>query len=232
MVDYELDERSQTLRVSRLGLYGTSIEDFPLCMAAVIDKLIEIKRIPRLIISDVREYEYDFEQTKLLFEVAMAISRIKEKNIISTENILLEPRSDQFVPGRYGLLQRLVTDLKYDPIQAYRRLLREIMHVRLRTKKLQAGEPIPELVYENNPRLALLSMQHYYTKVLLPMKEILDGCKLLQLGKTARARDRSFYRKVFQPTTRPGFMFTRFVMTPPAGAEPIEHYTVDRNSVV
>jgi type IV secretory pathway ATPase VirB11/archaellum biosynthesis ATPase len=226
MVDYELDERSQTLRISRLGLYGTSIEDFPLCMAAIIDKLIEIKRVPRLIISDVRELEYDFEQTKLLFEVAMAIVKLREKELISMENILMEPRSDQFIPGRYGLLQRILTDLKYDPIQAYRRLLREIRHVRLRMRKLQAGEPIPELAYENNPRLALLSLQHYYAKTLLPMKEILDGCRLMQLGRTARARDRSFYRKVFQPTTRPGFMFTRFSVTPPPGAEPIEHYTV------
>ncbi len=226
MVDYELDDQNQVLRIAKLGLYGTSIEDFPLCMAAVIDKLIEIKRAPRVVISDVREYEYDFEQVKLLFEIAMAIIAIKEKRIITTENLFLEPRSEQFLPGRYGILQRLVTDLKYDPVQAYKRLLREMRRAKTRIAKLQAGESIPELGYENNPRLALLSMQHYYEKVLVPLAEILGSCRLLQMGKAQRARDRSFYRKVFQPTTRPGFMFTRFVVTPPPGAEPLEHYTV------
>lgn len=231
MVEYELDEATQTLRISRLGLYGNSIEDFPLCMAAVIDKLIEIRRIPRLIISDVRDYEYDFEQVKLLFEIASAITAIREKGIISMENILLRPESDQFIPGRYGLLQRILTDLKYDPVQAYRRFLREVRHTRLAIKKLQSGERVTDHAYAANPRFALASLEHYLSKTLLPMKEILDGCRLLQAGKASRARDRSIYRKIFRPTTRPGFMFTRFAAMPPAGAEPIDHYTVGDSHV-
>ena len=73
--EYEIEDG--VLRVNCLGcVYGSNIEDFEPCMAKTIDKLAENPGIERIILAENRENEYDFEQTKLLIEVADAYKKI------------------------------------------------------------------------------------------------------------------------------------------------------------
>ena len=130
--EYEYDDKTQKMRINVLGsVFGNNIEDFPICMAATIDRLIELKRIPRLVLADIREYEYDFNDAKMLFEIANAIVRIQTERIISIRNIIPDRRCDKYLSGKYSLLISVLNDMKYDPVRAYKRLVHEVRHVNI-----------------------------------------------------------------------------------------------------
>src|SRR3989338_5226174 len=103
--DYEYDEENQKMRINFLGsIYGESIEDYKTVMAITIDKLMELRKVPRLVIAGVREYEYDFQETKMLTEIATVIDTILRQKIISLNNIVVkgcETESNQ----RFAFLQ-------------------------------------------------------------------------------------------------------------------------------
>src|SRR3990172_1073612 len=75
--DYEYDEERMRLRINCMGcLYGSSIEDYEQCMARTIDKILEVKKVASIVLAKNREYEYDYEQTKLLVEVASVLEEV------------------------------------------------------------------------------------------------------------------------------------------------------------
>lgn len=229
----EFDESKQRLVVK--SVLGNTMEDSPACMAAVVDKLAEIKRIPRLVASaEAREYEYTYEESKMLYEIADVILQIRAKEIITLPNIYITPEFEYFLPARFGLLERLVQELRSDPWLAYRKLVREFRSIRLKAKKLQQGTFIPELESGVDPRYLIDGFSHYLTNALLPIKKLLDSTMLIQTAKQLYQKaemrrallSRDFYRRLFHPTTRPTFMYTRFALAPPAGAELLERYKV------
>ena len=75
--EYEYDEDSQKIRINCLGsVHGSSIEDFPIVMAKTIDHLMELNKVARIVLADVREYEYDFSESKMLLEIALVVENI------------------------------------------------------------------------------------------------------------------------------------------------------------
>jgi type IV secretory pathway ATPase VirB11/archaellum biosynthesis ATPase len=210
--EYTYDEEKQEMRVNCIGsIYEPSIED------SIIDNLLEVKKPVRIILAETREYEYDFPETDLLLEIALAIDRILRSKIISLKNISSKD-CEKHVPERYARIQNIFNEIKYDPVQAYKKLIREIRHAKIMAKK----EEDHAECYET-----------YVQKTLVPIKEILDGCKLIQMAKPniADITDRSFYRKIFHPTIRPNFMYTRYISIPPANAELIDRYSLDNAEV-
>ncbi len=253
--EYEYDENTQRMRINCIGcIYGKSIEDYPICMATTIDKLIELRRIPRIILAGTREYEYDFDQARMLFELANAIIRIQEEKLISIKNLIKHQECDSCIPSRIEFLRKILIDLKYDPVDAYKRIVREIRHDEIKLGKLR--RPVEtenkdvysllypgEILYEDESQeiypqqygeSCIECIEHYLVNSLLKIKVILDKCKIIQLYLNMKERgellektgDRSFYRKLFHPTTKPNFMYTRFLLTPPAKAELVERYIV------
>src|SRR3989338_5427875 len=110
--EYEYDEETQKMRVNCLGgLYGDSIEDYSACMATTIDKLMELKKVVRIVFAGVREYEYDFSDSKMLLEIALAIERILKGRLVSIKNIVV-PGCEDDAPERYRFLQQLLNDLR------------------------------------------------------------------------------------------------------------------------
>lgn len=215
--DYEYDQENQRIRINCLGcIYGSSIEDCDVCMATTIDKLMEIKHLVRVIFVEAREHEYDFPDVKLLLEIANAIDRITKERIISIKNIVL-PDCESEASYRFGFLQRLLTDLRYDPIEAYKNLLREIRHTKIRIERDAAAS----------------CYAHYLENALLPIKTVLENCRMIQLAMDhlTEHKDRSLYRKMFNPSVRPNFMYTRYVSTPPSNAELIEKYKMGDTDV-
>ncbi|MFH1630935.1 MAG: hypothetical protein ABIA21_01795, partial [Candidatus Aenigmatarchaeota archaeon] len=68
---YEYDEGNLRLKIECQDcLRGRNIEDCGECMAAVVNKLMEIKQLPRLVMVAEREYEYNFDEVRMLFEIA------------------------------------------------------------------------------------------------------------------------------------------------------------------
>lgn len=201
------------LRINCLGsIYGSSIEDSDVIFARVIDNLIAEKRVSGIILAENREYEYDSSQTKMLIEIANAITTIvRDRKIVSIKNF---PKGcENLYPTWYSWLQDLVTiQLRGDPIGGYVNLTREIRHVKTKAEKSDKH-----------------CFEGYLNNVLLPIKEILDNCTLIQLAKPYltgyHIGDRKLYREFFHPSIRPNFMYTKYMAQPPQG-ETIDRYQI------
>ncbi len=219
-MQYEYDEETQRLKINVLGsIYGPSLEDYDVWMAAVIDKLIEIKKVVRVVLAERREYEYDYNEVKMLYEIANAIERITRERIIAIKNIVKE-NCDSEAPARYKDMQSIFTNLKYDPIEAYKQLLREIRHCRVRSER------------EQDPAIRECCI-HYMNSTLLPIQRILDNCRMIQIAKESleEHKNRALYRRIFHPSIRPNFMYTRYIASPPQNAELIERYKLGETDV-
>src|SRR3989338_4023467 len=84
-----------------------SVEDSATVMAAVLDALIENPSATRIVLSQKRNYEYDFDQTSMLLEIA------KMQKVLSRQRIILET-SGYFV----RLKNIFYHTLKSDPVAA------------------------------------------------------------------------------------------------------------------
>ncbi|MBI2971374.1 MAG: type II/IV secretion system ATPase subunit [Candidatus Aenigmarchaeota archaeon] len=214
-VEYEYDEAAQKLRVNCLGtIYGPSIEDYDVWMAAVIDKLIELKRVVKVVLAERREYEYDFDEVRLLLEIANGLELINREKIVSLKNIVTADCESE-APERYKILQTITGGIKYDPIEAYKSLLREIRHVKVKLER-------------ETDEARRKCLAHYLASSLVPLQTILERCNLIQLakGSLSEHKNRSLYRRIFHPSVRPNFMYTKYIATPPVNAEFLERYTI------
>ncbi|MDI6721473.1 MAG: hypothetical protein QMD85_03720, partial [Candidatus Aenigmarchaeota archaeon] len=82
--EYDYDEAAQRMRINCVGAISeASVEDYDLCMAATIERLMELKRAVRVVLAGTREYEYDFDEVRMLLEIGYAIERIIKEKIIS-----------------------------------------------------------------------------------------------------------------------------------------------------
>ncbi|KHO47698.1 MAG: hypothetical protein QT00_C0002G0358 [archaeon GW2011_AR5] len=217
--EYDYDEETQKMRINCVGgLYGDSIEDYSACMATTIDKLMELKKVVRIVFAGVREYEYDFTESKMLLEIALAIERLMKDRLISLKNVVIAGCEDDS-QERYRFLQRLLNDLRFDPIEAYRSLTREIRRIKVKS--------------ERETGLKQQCYNHYLNNSLLPIAAVLDNCRLIQLAKPniTEHKDRSLYRRIFHPTIRPNFIYTRYISLPPANAELLERYNVEETEI-
>ncbi len=213
--DYEFDEETQKMRINFLGsIYGESLEDYKTVMAITIDKLMELKKVPRLVLAGTREYEYDFHETKMLVEIANVIDNILRQKIIALSNIVVKGCESE-AQERFSFLQQFLNNLRYDPIDSYKKLLREIRKTKVKSQRE------PEFV----TRTCYI---HYTNSALLPLKEMLEKCKMIEITQPylAEHKDRALYRKIFHPTVRPNFIYTRYISLPPPYAELVHRYSV------
>jgi hypothetical protein len=203
------------LKVNCKGcVFGSSIEDFDVCMATTIDKLRNVKKIDRIILSERREHEYDYDQTKLLLEVANLYNKL-----LSEERVLESPvlmRIQRVLPGVREELEIILREmLRRDPIAAYVKIKRLIRRYRT---KLSRSRGTARKNYQD------------YLVFLDKIKDNMESLKLIQVIKDRthgyRLGDRSLYRKIFSPLIRPVFMLTRYVSVPPKGSRLIDRYTV------
>ena len=61
-----------------------SIEDDAMTMSTVIDKLIEVKNVTKIVFVQKRDYEYDYNQTQLLVEIAKLYDQLVRQKQIFT----------------------------------------------------------------------------------------------------------------------------------------------------
>jgi len=198
-------------------LFGSSLEDFDVCFAKTLDKLIETKNVERIVLSGIREYEYDYEQTKLLREMADVYDRLVNRENILNYSRLGNQKCDKCFPRRMSEVKFIVQEMiRKDPIGAYIRVDRLIKVILNKIKKEKT--------------MCRACYKFYLDKVLLPVKNALEKTGLIQTVKNRlykyRPGDRSLYRMVFHPLIRPQFMLTRYKPIPPKGGIPIERYKV------
>jgi type IV secretory pathway ATPase VirB11/archaellum biosynthesis ATPase len=218
---FETEVRNGVLRMNCLGsIFGFTLEDSDVVMARVMEQLIENKKVLGIVLAETREYEYDSYQTKILREIADVItSAVKDRRLLSLDNIVVGP-CKRYLPTWYNWLRELVTlQLRGDPIGGYLNLTREIRHLKTKAKNSNEYAECIDFYIDNSLR---------------PLKEMLDECELIQMSKPFLSGyhigDRKLYREFFNPTIRPNFMFTKFMLQIPPG-QPVARYTVGDTDV-
>ena len=199
-----------------------SLEDNPTLMAFTMDRLIENKSATKIIFIQKRDYEYDYAPTRILVEMALLYNKlIKQKDLFSYEAIRVKT-APKYVDNIYNQVHHLIFDiLKKDPLTCFVELRRILRHERilLETEPGEAGRA-----------------HKLYVELLSYLIEELEKTRLITIAKPFlaghKAFDRSVYAKVFSPTIKPDFMFTKLMATYPRGGTELENYNVGDTEVV
>ncbi|MCK5548667.1 MAG: hypothetical protein KAI64_06605, partial [Thermoplasmata archaeon] len=221
--DYEYDEDEQRIKINCLGcIYGASIEDYAGCMARVLDKILEVKKVKTIVLTKDREYEYGPDQTGMLVEISKVIEEVVSERLMTRVKVHDELQKKMY-PELSARLQKIVLDLlRSDPIGAYVELVREIRRVRIKSRNTRY-------------RSAYNFFKDYETNVLLVLKKKLEGTQLIRVAKPHLAGyhvgDRALYRELFVPSIRPNFMLTKFMITPPEHGKSLERYKIGDTEV-
>ncbi len=220
----EFETKDNLIRVNCLNcVFGSSIEDFDVCFAKTIDKILQFKKVERIILAGTREYEYDYNQIKLLIEIAELYDKLVNREKILSFARLGSEKCERCFPKRMAELQFLLTEmLRKDPIGAYIKITRMI---RANKEKAEEQKLTCKKCYD-----------FYINNALFPIKEELEKTSLIKMVKDKlygyRLGDRSIYREIFSPLIRPVFMLTRYNPIPPKGGRPLMRYKISGNIIV
>lgn len=197
-----------------------SIEDSAMCMSAIIDKLVEVSGITRVVISQKRDYEYDYGQVRMLAEIGKLRNQLIKQQVIFSLSTLFG-----MFPGRggerrsYELRNIIYNKLRNDPVEAYVELRRMYRQEKLEAERSQGREP---------------SLARYIS-ILESLLSALEKTELMAKAKPhlqeRKEGDRSIYHMIFSPAAKPDFMFTRLMAAFPQDGEEIDSYTVKGTDV-
>lgn len=218
MLAVEYDVVDGALRINCMNwAIAPSIEDSDATMAIVIDTLLKARDADRIVLIETRENEYDAEQTKMLREIADAYNRILNiDKVISLKNFG-PPQCEKLFSKRLADLQFLILEiLRKDPIGAYLRTVKMVNA----NKVLEGTAPFEQKV----------CFTQYLDNSLIPIKNILEGCTLIQKAlpilQNYQIGSRDIYREIFSPTVRPNFMLTKFMLAIPKGSRLLAKYSL------
>ena len=195
-----------------------SIENNPRVMSRTCDNIIESKNATKIVFMQKREYEYDYNQTALIREIALVYDKLsRQKEMFTLQALQIDSVSKQFVNKWYTEIQKLVFQmLRSDPIGMYvelKRRLREekLNHLKLVDPKLKPG------------------VEHFI-RVLAYLLDLLDKTRLVTIAKPFlagyRIGDREIYRNFFHPMIKPDFMWTKLMANFPPEGEEMDSYTI------
>ncbi len=188
--------------------FPPSVEDSSICMAKVIDALLENTGVSIIILSQQREYEYDYTQTQYLNQLAQVYKRINRDERSGYTRIVARPETEQYVKGSFAQLQRLLsTRLKEDPLAAYIELKR------LERRELEKTEA----VLDPRHKASLHAFLQLVQRALFQIEQLHIIKLLMPHTQGYTVGERSIYSFVFHPTTRPDFMYTKLITELPDG---------------
>ncbi|MCJ7450584.1 MAG: type II/IV secretion system ATPase subunit [Candidatus Nanohaloarchaeota archaeon QJJ-9] len=223
--DYNFNREEGRARINLRGsTYGASIADFDVVMSRVIDVLAELQDVKEVILAQERDYEYGYDQVKLLNEVASLISRLKRDPQFTQPSEYLQNNCERLAPTVQSFVQDIIAkDLRQDPIGAYVKVKRKISEIKV---KIQRS---PDRVSE--------CYRHFLENKLQPLEEKIGQLQLIQqVGGNLSGHhigDRDIYRQIFHPTIRPNFMLTRYMKNVPENTREIDRYDLgDLNTEV
>ncbi|MBN1544973.1 type II/IV secretion system ATPase subunit [Candidatus Woesearchaeota archaeon] len=195
-----------------------SIEDNPTVMARTCDNLIESKNATKIIFLQKREYEYDYNQTALLREVALIYDKLsRQKDMFTLQALQIDEASKQFAKIWYTEIQKLVYQLlRSDPISMYVELKRSLREQRVAYLKIVDEKLKPGI--------------EHYMQLLSYLIDLMGKTRLITIAKPFLAGykigDRDVYRNFFHPIIKPDFMWTKLMANFPPEGEEIDSYTI------
>jgi len=204
--------------------YPPSLEDSPKAMQDIMDKLAESTAITKVVLSQKRDYEYNYLQTQMLVEIAKIYNDLaKSKNAYSYQALNFDPACSSRAMAWYTQLQTIIQNLlRSDPLGAYVEFSRIIREELIESDKV-ADPKLKECIRK-------------FVALIRSLQNSLDRCKLITLAKPYlpgyKIGERVVYRKLFTPTIKPDFMFTKLMaMYPPEGEE-LDNYTLEDDTEV
>jgi len=188
--------------------FPPSIEYSEVCMSKVIDILLSNTGITIINISQLREYEYDFSQTKLLNELAKIHKKLNREGRSSYSHLIANPEHERYLKGSYAEFQKIISKrLKEDPLAAFVEL-----------KRLERREKIKldQLIEQRH-----LSSQQHFLQIMQQVINSIEEIQIIKLlmphTKNYEIGQRDIYGNIFHPTTRPDFMYTKLITEFPEG---------------
>lgn len=200
-----------------------SIEDSQFTMSKVIEKMAELSGITKIVFFQKREYEYDYQQTMLLYEIAKIYAKFsREKDRFSMAGLSFG-KCSSFSDSWYTQLKDIIFNVMLkDPLGA----LVELKRAR-RRDKIELDKSLDETT--SFCMSSFLSVLDYIISVL-------EDTKIAILGKPYLAGyevgDRSVYRKIFSPTIKPDFMYTKLMASFPKNGEEIDSYVIEDDTEI
>jgi type IV secretory pathway ATPase VirB11/archaellum biosynthesis ATPase len=195
-----------------------SIEDNPVVMARSCDNLIESKNVTKIIFLQKREYEYDYNQTSLLKDIALLYDKLsRQKEMFTLQAMQVDASSKQFANKWYTEIQKLVFQLlRSDPIGMYVELKRRLREERVTLIKIVDEKLKPGI--------------EHYIQVMAYLLDLMEKTRLITIAKPFLAGykigDRDVYRNFFHPIIKPDFMWTKLMANYPPEGEEIDSYTL------
>ena len=194
--------------------FPPSIEYSGTCMAKVIDALLEVSGCTTIILSQLREYEYDFSQTALLLELAQLFKKLTKEERSAYSHLVTNPAYERYLGGSYAQFQSLIsTRLKEDPLAAFVEL-----------KRLEVRENVKlKNIADQRQALAQQKLVQLLREVLQRLEQLKLISILLPHTHDYTPGKRDIYALAFHPLTRPDFIYTKLISEYPGG-ELVESY--------
>lgn len=194
-----------------------SIEDNPECMADVIEKISQVPSVNRIVFYKRRNYEYNYEQTQILREIANIYTHlVKQKKLLGFINQPLYYNKAETL--RYIIFNLL----KSDPIGAYVELRRLLREERINITKFTTVKD--------------RDVVKSYLYILDYMFNLLDNSKLIKLAKPyldgLSLGERSLYKSIFRANITPELMLSRLMVDVPLDATELDAYKIDDDTEV
>ena len=191
-----------------------SISDYPEVMESTIDALIENPNVSRIVFVQQRNYNYDFEETSMLLEIAqLYVYLLKQDKILSQEK--LSNREGKFFAQRYNEVFPFVILFKKDILSAYFELKKILISSKILLEKLPETEKQFQLNYIG-----------FLDRILSLVEELKFIKKINPYLDEYQKGDRSIYKRFFKPDIIPNFTFTRLVFDLPEDAEIMDQYKI------
>ncbi len=203
-------------------VYGSSVADYPQCMARTLDKLVEHPDVDTINLEEFYERIYNEKQTQVLKEIAQVLARLMSEKIWSPSHLGGE-ECDKYLPERTDYTTNLVHNLlRTDPVGAYFNLRKEVEKERA---KYQQGDA------------AYQKCSQPYLKTLMEIKSLLEGTTLIRRANAIISKlhkvptGRAIYKTIFESSIKPTFIRTRLETGAPKGVELVDSYMLGDSEV-
>lgn len=199
-----------------------SIEDDAVTMSKTIDILGEAKDATKIVFTQKRDYEYDFNQTQFLREISQLYSHFMRQREIFSYHGLGADAFNRYYNERFAEMHNLISNtLKSDPLAAYVEIKRILRREMINLDKLLDERWKPGLE-------KYITLLRYLIKQFEKMRFITISQPYLAGYKPG---EREVYRKIFVPSIRPDFMFTKIMSAYPPYGEELDSYLVGNTEV-
>ncbi|HPD81487.1 MAG TPA: type II/IV secretion system ATPase subunit [Candidatus Pacearchaeota archaeon] len=194
--------------------YVPSISEYPEVMERTIDVLIENPNVSRIVFVQQKNYNYDFNETSYLLEIAqLYVSLLKQEKILSQEKLVtIKP---EFFSKRYNQIFSFLYLLKKDPLAAYSQLKKIIIEEKILLEKIEDSIKPDQKNY--------LSLLEKISNLVVKTKIFQEAAPYLE---NYHKGEREIYFKIFKPDVIANFTFTRMVSDLPSDAEIIDQYEI------